>query len=331
MNIIAFPHRPPAIGGPGSFQTRIEAVLKNRGWSVVYADDPATPNIVFIVGGTRKLLWLLYCKMRGTRIILRLDGINWQHRLAWPGLKDWIRAEITNLLVRVIRGWFADAVVYQSQFVADWWMREFGQSSKPNCIIFNGVDLDEFRPISNVSLNDNVNEVVCVEGSINGDPAVHMLQSISRWPIRVYGNISNKLLGKIVGHNNRKLFFMGAIPRKDVPVVLKGQKIFLNLETNPPCPNAVIEALASGVPVVGFDNGSLRELIGDEGGILIPYGADPWKLDIPLVDKLEPAIAQIFDRYEYYSRGARLRAESFFGLDQMVDKYVRVIETVMRK
>ena len=50
---------------------------------------------------------------------------------------------------------------------------------------------------------------------------------------------------------------------------------------NKPCPNSVIEALASGVPVVGYNSGSLKELVGN-AGIILPYtGGDPNKMEGP--------------------------------------------------
>ena len=57
-------------------------------------------------------------------------------------------------------------------------------------------------------------------------------------------------------------------------------------EVNPPCPNSVIESLACGLPVIGFDSGSLKELVTDDAGCIVPYGSNPWKLETPDISAL---------------------------------------------
>ena len=76
--IIGFPN-PPASGGPGSFQSILENALKKRGWLVIYPAHKEYPDIIVVVGGTRKLSWLLKNKLRKVPILLRLAGLDWQH------------------------------------------------------------------------------------------------------------------------------------------------------------------------------------------------------------------------------------------------------------
>ena len=96
-------------------------------------------------------------------------------------------------------------------------------------------------------------------------------------------------------------------------------------EINPPCPNSVIEALACGLPVAGFDSGSLRELVSDDAGRVVPYGGDPWKLDQPNVHALAEAVTEILSDQPRFRQSARARAESTLGVDGMVDEYLKVL------
>ena len=59
--IVAFPHKPSLIGGPGSFQLLLEKKLLSEKHNIVYAGEDYTknPDVVLVVGGTRKLLWLI--------------------------------------------------------------------------------------------------------------------------------------------------------------------------------------------------------------------------------------------------------------------------------
>ena len=69
-----------------------------------------------------------------------------------------------------------------------------------------------------------------------------------------------------------------------------------------------------------FDTGALRELVSPEAGIIVPYGADPWRLDVPDLDSLEQAAIKLLKNRQEYSKGARKIAEDRFGLDKMVDQ-----------
>ncbi len=52
--------------------------------------------------------------------------------------------------------------------------------------------------------------------------------------------------------------------------MLRRCHIFLFSQVNPPCPNALLEAVASGLPVVGFDSGAASELLPFSTELLAP-------------------------------------------------------------
>ena len=103
------------------------------------------------------------------------------------------------------------------------------------------------------------------------------------------------------------------------------------MDVNPACPNAVAEALASGAPVIGFDTGAVKELVGEQAGCIVPFGGNPWKGDPPDFSALLNAYEQVAGDFGAYSRAARLRAESHYGIDQMVDAYIAVIERTVAR
>lgn len=103
--------------------------------------------------------------------------------------------------------------------------------------------------------------------------------------------------------------------------------IYFSAEVNPPCPNAVIEALACGIPVLGFDTGSLSELVPPAAGKTVPYGADVWKLESPDISSLTEAALEILTNLPQYQQSARQHAEENLGLDLMVEKYLNFFTT----
>jgi glycosyltransferase involved in cell wall biosynthesis len=119
--------------------------------------------------------------------------------------------------------------------------------------------------------------------------------------------------------------FLGVIPREQIPALARSSHLMYCAEVNPPCPNSVIEALACGLPVVGFDSGSLKELVTQEAGRVVPYGGDPWKLETPDVAALALSAADVLMNQEQFRAAARKRAESAFGLEQMTEAYLKVL------
>ena len=105
--------------------------------------------------------------------------------------------------------------------------------------------------------------------------------------------------------------------------------IYVSLDINAACPNTVIEALGSGAPVVGFDTGALKELVGQEGGIIVPFGQDTWDISKPNTDALVIAIRNIYESYESYSHSARALAERQYSINAIVGRYVALMELLV--
>jgi glycosyltransferase involved in cell wall biosynthesis len=57
----------------------------------------------------------------------------------------------------------------------------------------------------------------------------------------------------------------------------------------------------------------------------VPYGANYWKLEAPKTESLAKAAAQVLDNLENFRSNACRRAEENFGLDEMVERYMKVL------
>jgi glycosyltransferase involved in cell wall biosynthesis len=87
-----------------------------------------------------------------------------------------------------------------------------------------------------------------------------------------------------------------------------------------------VEALACGLPVLSFDTGALPEMVTGEAGRVVPYGGDPWRLDQADTLSLAAAAEEILQNQEPFRKGARVRAEEAFNLDDMVDSYLKALK-----
>jgi glycosyltransferase involved in cell wall biosynthesis len=323
---IYFPHKPGSIGGPSSFQKRFEMKLRENGYAIFYPKDnfEKVSSVIFVVGGTKKILWLIKNKIDGIKIVLRLDGINDYGFNFKNGVLNFIKCRLIHLITNFIRRKLADHVVYQSIYVKDVWSN-YGNKSIKSSIIYNAVNLNEFFPVRKNNKLESL-RVIVVEGTVQGELALEALNAITVTKIDVYGKVHIKIEKDMLSNQNKNVLFHGPIPLENIPKVFEGRKIYLCLEINPACPNSVIEALASGVPVVGYDSGSLTELVGN-AGIVMPYiGGNSDKMEAPNCENLDSAILTISKNYEYYSDLARHRAKRFFSLNDQFIKYKEIID-----
>ncbi len=340
------------MGGVGSFRIKFAEGLKSRGIEVTHDLDAPRVDFILLLAGTRNLVGLHRARKRGIPIIQRLDGINWVQRKRWTSFRYHLRAEYGNANLAFIRRFLADKIVYQSEFTHQWWEDWYGKTRIPHTVIHNAVDLDIYspsprsddfsRPASQSTLaavpsgGNNTYRLLLVEGSLAGGLdsglrwAVELAENLTQLlPIEllVVGRVDEKRKAEILMKTTANIEFLGVVPREEIPAIDRSAHLYFSAEVNPPCPNAVIEALACGLPVLGFDTGSLSELVPPAAGKTVPYGADVWKLESPDISSLTEAALEILTNLPQYQQSARQHAEENLGLDLMVEKYLNFFTT----
>jgi len=331
MSKICIVPRVEGTGGMASFRLKFEQGLRARGVDVTH-DLSEDSDAALVIAGTRNLIPLWRAGQRGQRIVQRLDGVNWVQRVRWAGAKYTVRAEYGNAMLAFIRGRFADHVIYQSQFIRKWWEDWYGTAKVPATVIINGVDLQTYTPDGEHDRPTDRFRLLLLEGSLAGGlnsglfHAVALAEKLSaNFPMEVV------VAGKVDDATQRSLQskvpvkFLGTIPREKIPMLARSSHMMYSAEVNPPCPNSVIESLACGLPVIGFDSGSLKELVTEDAGCIVPYGGNPWKLEMPDISALALSAGEVLTKQDQFRAAARRRAESAFGLDQMVESYLKVL------
>lgn len=318
-------------GGMASFRLKFEQGLKSRGIDITYDLDSNFESLL-VIAGTRFLPRLSRVRRRGIRVVQRLDGINWVHRVKWSGARYTVRAVYGNFMLSLIRNRFADRVIYQSQFIRQWWEDWYGVADAPASVIINGVDLQTYTPAGEHERPTDKFRMLLLEGSLARGlnsglfHAVSVAEKLStKYPMEVVvaGTVDEATQRKM--QSSVPVKFLGTVPRTEIPKLARSSHLMYCAEVNPPCPNSVIESLACGLPVIGFDTGSLKELVGDEAGVIVPYGANPWRLEIPDVDALAVSAGEVIEKQSQFRAAARKRAEAEFGLDTMVKSYLKVL------
>jgi glycosyltransferase involved in cell wall biosynthesis len=112
--------------------------------------------------------------------------------------------------------------------------------------------------------------------------------------------------------------------RTDIPELLRGLDCFVLPSLAEGISNTILEAMASGLPVVATRVGGNAELLEDGvTGRLVPAGDSP-SLSQAILDYFsDPGIAV------RHGKAARLRAERIFGLERMIAAYTRLYQTAL--
>jgi glycosyltransferase involved in cell wall biosynthesis len=222
----------------------------------------------------------------------------------------------------------ADHVFFQSAFCklsADRW---YGERVGPWEILHNPVDTDRFAPASHeprpltLLLGGNQYQRYRLETALEATELVRRERPDVR--LLVAGALSFGV-GAQPG-----IELLGPYTQAEAPELFRRADILLHTKYNDPCPTVVLEAMASGLPVVHSASGGTPELVGDDAGIGIPAPLD-WEHDHPPEpDRLAAAVLAVSERLSEYSAAARERSLRF-DLKPWVDRHHAVFTELIRR
>ncbi len=333
------------IGGMVSFQGKFAAGLRARNIDTCFDLGETPYDAVLVIGGTRQIHRLWQVKRSGIKVVQRLDGMNWVHRVINTGWRHWLRAEYGNFMLSLIRSSFADKIVYQSKFSRQWWERVKGDTPCPNHVIYNAVDLNAFSPSDAGSLPNDSIRLLIVEGSLLGGyefglqnavylaaELAHSHPGVRNLELIVVGRVSRVIRDRWDSWLLRAglsdlitIQWVGIISHADIADTYRNSHLLFSADINAACPNSVIESMACGTPVISFETGALPELLEEKGGVVVPYGGDPWKLDPADIQSLAKKALQLLENIDEHRISARKHAESLFDVEVMVDRYLDLL------
>ncbi len=348
MRICVIP-RVSGVGGMVSFKGRLVMGLKKRGIEISQDLEDQPYQTVLVIGGTRQLAKLWQIRRKGIPIVQRLDGMNWLHRVMFRqrgmkiNLRHYLRSEYGNWILKIIRNRLATRLVYQSHFVQEWWDRKAGKPKIPYRIIYNGVDLNHYSPQGKHTRPLNQLRILLVEGSLLGGYEWGLRQAVllaERIQLRIRNTddffsqgVALMVVGKVDKNiqqywqmkSHIPITWCGQVPADEIPEIDRSAHLLYSADIHPACPNAVIEALACGLPVLAFNTGAMSEIVKGDAGRIVPYGGDPWQLEEPDLDSLVDAGLEIAQNQLSFRIAARKRAEEEFDAQRMVDQYLEML------
>ncbi len=251
-----------------------------------------------------------------------------------PGFEDRYRLVYRVLTPFIRLVWrHADAVLAISQrHRALAWQTAAGL---PIDIIYNGVDLTQFTPVDHTSRTaQNPVRILCAARLIERKGQHHLLAAAQHLKQRGIDNFRIILAGTgdfepalrqqversgLAAH----VEFLGFVPRSGMPAVYAQADIFCLPSFNEGMSMALLEAMASGLPVVVTETGGVDELI-DGNGLVVP-----WADTGGLADGLAGLVASPAQRAALGARGHRIAAG--FTWPAIARQYVALFDRVVTR
>lgn len=320
-------------GGPATFQRKLANGLAQLNIGVTYDLANSDYDTILVVNSTRQIPELLMRKRQGVRIVQRLGTPFLQHRDISIGIRQFLLTELRNYSMQFLRRYIADHVVYQSRYVQEQWEMRFGKAKVDSSIIYNGVDLDKFSPHGPRYNKKKIQ--ICllnVEGTLGTDLsqiAIQLGQGLCARGMTVEVLAFGAVLTNLVFNQTDYPFikYLGIVDNAELAAYYRGADGLLFTDTmTGGCPNTVIEALACGTPILGYNAGVLPEIITEDAGRLVECHGNPSRLEaLGNQEGLVNAAIEISQERTRLSKGARFLAEQRYDVNKMIDEYVRIL------
>jgi glycosyltransferase involved in cell wall biosynthesis len=308
-------------GGTAKFQ-RLASRFPNR---------PTDFNVLYL-GSTwlpRDLeLLLRLAKRRGIPVVVNQDGV------AYPGWAGGQTEALNRPLGRALQA--ADHVLYQSRFSKESSDLYLGDPNGSWEILYNAVDVDRFVPAPEqlagapvLLLGGDQTQAYRLELGLK--TFARLLEAEPEARLLVTGRLvapAEPLLEELGLRGRVEL--VGRYAQRDAPALIRRAHFLLHTKVKDPCPSAVIEAMACGLPVVYPASGGTVELVGDEAGVGVPHPQSWDRDEPPSPDALADAAKRVIADLPTYSAAARNRAVERFSLGPWLERHAQLFAELSR-
>jgi glycosyltransferase involved in cell wall biosynthesis len=272
---------------------------------------------------------LAFARRRGIQVVVNQDGVG------YPGWAGDETEAFNRPLRRALRA--ADHVFYQSEFSkrsADLFL---GGPRGSWEVLPNAVDVSHFTPAPDepsggpvLLLGGDQTQAYRLELALRTLAILRARHPDAR--LLVTGRLvspAQPLVDELGLRGNVEL--VGPYAQRDAPAVFRRAHLLLHTKVQDPCPTLVLEAMASGLPVVYPASGGTVELVGDEGGIGVPH-PEGWERDeAPAPEALADAVDRVLAERAAYAAAARARAVEHFSLEPWLDRHAALFSDLVSR
>jgi glycosyltransferase involved in cell wall biosynthesis len=293
-------------------------------------------NLLYLVSSAipRHALELVeFVKARGVKLVWNQNGVGYA---AWAGkFADDVNEPLRALLHA------ADFIIYQSAFCRASADRFLGPASAPSAILFNPVDPDFFHPAQKPPPLDEL-RLLTMGTHTYAERVLVTLRCLAE--VRRRGRAARlTIAGRLEWRRaeeevRRAIADLGlgewvtvrpAFSQAEAAELCRAHHILLHPKFMDPCPTVVIEALASGLPVVAPASGGLPELVDAACGRLLPAADDWHKPQMPDGMAMAGALLEIAADWPAFSESARCRAIAHFSVAPWIERHREIFTQLL--
>lgn len=304
---ICIPLRPLPQGGGNYFIYLLQEYLNsshipwtedlNRSYDILFVNSWQVPY---------KLIKRAKQRMKTLKVIHRVDGSAQDY-----GRYD--NADAKQARVNLL----ADATVFQSYYGKNSTRNRFKVIQKDGPVIYNPVDIEMFNPEG---------ERLSLPGTIRVCSAAwSMNRKKGTWQIPQLASKNPEITFVLCGQYPEipclpNIYHYQYLPYADLAKVMRSCDLYLDLSENDCCPNTVLQAMASGLPVLHKLSGGIPELTA-ETGIILDQDAGNFR----------QALEQAMDCQRLLSEKVRKRVVEKNAPSLIFSQYLKVMEEAERQ
>lgn len=284
-------------------------------------------NLVYILSNAAYLPGAAIARLRqrGVSIVHNQDGVFYP---AWYS-GNWATANTQMSL-----SYHAAAhVIWQSEFCRRSADRFLGARDGPGEILHNGVDVERYAPAPQSSEISRPFRFL-ITGKFDHHIFYRLESTIRGLALARRRGLDAVLLcagwtapsvreagARLATDLSVPVQFHGPYSQELGPALYRDADAYVTTKHMDPCPNAVLEALASGLPVLYSNSGGVPELVGPDAG----YGVEApetWdRIFVPSAESIAEGMLAVATHRHRMSLAARERAVTRFGLRTWLDRH----------
>lgn len=313
-------------------------IVKLQGLERLFPNTPSRFNVLYLV--TSRLpdgavALARTARKKGARVVVNQNGVAYP---AWAG-EEWTRINtpMTELLA------LADHVFYQSDFCRLCADRFLAPRVGPSEILYNCADTTRFAPAGDrpprpLTLLLGGTQYQWYRLDLALQILARVRQHVADARLIVTGQLrwsDHRAPATQARDRARELGvldrveFLGPYSQAAAPDIFRRADILVHTKYNDPCPTTVIEAMATGLPVVYSNSGGVPELVGSDAGAGVDAPLD-WERDHPADPAaMAEAVMTVAADRPRYAAAARQRAVDRFDLQSWLARHQSVFANLV--